>query len=241
MDLSKSETSTLCLRYFSAVNLPPGADAEVAESVVWLASHGYPVLENLTQSVQEFNSFQSIWTQLERESELGAVDVGELFCGAWVAIADWLIARCAKSQSREIQVRFRNVKDSYFFLPLLLGRSSQGFEFEIESTICQAVFSRGKFWTNTATDQMSFVGHTDTVSIRCARVYGSDQSESPQYFVVRSDMHLFGERPNEKERARIELADEVYWKLKKVAAKCFVPASDQSRQRGAGAEVDDSD
>ena len=241
MDLSKSETSTLCLRYFSAVNLPPGADAEVAESVVWLASHGYPVLDNLSQSVQDFNSFHSIWTQLERESELGTVDASELFCGAWVAIADWLIARCAKSLSGEIQVQFRNVKDPYLFLPFLLGRSSQGFEFEAESTICRAVFSYGKLWMKTAPDQMLFLNHSDTVGIRCARIDGSDQSESPQYFVVGSDMHLFGERPIEKEGARIELADEVYWKLKKVAAKCFVPASDQSRQRGAGAEVDDSD
>ncbi len=241
MDLSKSETLTLCQRFFSAVGLPPGVDNEAAESIVWLASRGYPSLEDLSQSIPELSQFpriSSIVRQLERYSYSGLLSTKDMYYDTWVVITDWLVTNCGNSSRGECQVFLSDARNPYFALPTLLQRSSQGYEFNAEGACSQAVFSNGNLWMNSIASELPFLGNQDDVKICCAKINAINPKSLPQHFKVSSEMRLAGEQLILMENSRIEVKDETYWKLKEVAAKCFVPASEQSRQRGAGAEVD---
>ncbi len=240
MDLSKSETLTLCQRFFSAVGLLPGVDNEVAESIVWLALRGYPSLVNLTQSIPESPQKSPIVKQLEKYSGTGSISVADKYYDVWVEIADWLVASCGNSSRGESQVLLSNVRNPYFIVPTLLLRSSNGYEFSVEVASCQAVFSKGNLWTNSDPNELPFLENQDEMKICCIQIDAIDPKSPPQHFKVSSEIQFASEQSIQKEISRIEVKDEIYWKLKEVAAKCFVPASEQSRQRGAGAEVDDS-
>ena len=241
MDLSKSETLTLCQRFFSAVGLPPGVDNEVAESIVWLALRGYPSLENLSPPITENSRLPSIFEQLEKDSDTGPITAKDMYYDAWVAIADWLVASCGNSRRGKSYVQLTNVRNSFFVLPTLLQRSSQGYEFLAEIACCQAVFNNGNLWINSVANELPFLEDQDFIKIHCAQINEINSKLPSRHFNVSSEMQFAGDQLIRKEHSRIDVEDEIYWKLKEVAAKCFVPASEKSRQRGAGAEVDDSD
>jgi len=241
MDLSKSETLTLCQRFFSAIGLLPGVDNEVAELIVWLALRGYPSLENLTQSITQNSRFQSIVEQLEKDSSVGPINAQDIYYDSWVAIADWLVASCGTSRMGKSYVQLTNVRNSYFVLPTLLQRSSQGYEFHAEAAFCQAVFNNGHLWINSVANELPFLDDQDSMKIHCAQINEINPKLPSRHFNVSSEMQFASDQLIRKEHSRIDVEDEIYWKLKEVAAKCFVPASEKSRQRGAGAEVDDSD
>ncbi len=240
MDLSKSETLTLCQRFLSAVGLPPGVDNEVAESIVWLALRGYPSLVNLSQSNPEFPQKSSIVKQLEIYSGSGLISAADMHYETWVAIADWLVASCGNSRRGESQVQLSNVRNPYFAVPTLLLRSSHGYEFSVDVTSCQAVFSKGDLWTNSDANEFLFLEDEEAMKIHCVQLNEISLKSPPRHLNVRPELRFSGERLIQGENSRIDVDDEIYWKLKKVAARCFVPASEKSRQRGAGAEVDDS-
>ncbi|MDE0308629.1 MAG: hypothetical protein OXI60_02195 [Acidiferrobacterales bacterium] len=239
MDLSKSETMTLCQRFLSAVGLPPGLDNEVAESIVWLVLRGYPTLFDLAQSIPAIAQDSTIDRRLDSYSGEN-FSAKDLYPDAWVAIADWLVVNCGKSPGESSRIQLSHVRYPYFLLPTLLQRSRQGYEFSAEGANSQVFFSNGSVWTNSGANELPFLESQDEMEIHCARISEIGYETLFQRFCIGSRMQLADDQLISAKNSRIDVGEEIYWRLKEVAAQCFVPASEQSRQRGAGAEVDDS-
>ena len=132
MDLSKSEALTLCQRFFSGSNLPPGIDTEAANAVVWLELHGFSELEELAATTPKLNQFQTTVTSLDCNSESEPIDAENFFFDAWIELADWLAAKSTTQESHESFLKINNVGRPQIILPMLLQRSIRGYEFDAD-------------------------------------------------------------------------------------------------------------
>ena len=239
MELSRSESLTLCRRVLSASGLPPGSDEEAAELLVWLALRNYPALEELLDSLAHVDRTECRAVYTRALPQFAQLDGDRLSYDVWITAIDWLAANCRLKSDEIKQIEILNVRVPGFFLPLLRQRSTLGFEFEAEVAAGTMVVSEGVVWMNFTLDQVE--SSMSIVSVRCIYPRKRSPSSAPVHFPLTPDMHEFGSLPTEGENSRIEVDELVYWKMKALAAECFVPASEFSRQRGAGAEVDDSE
>ena len=240
MDLSKSEVLTLCQRFFSGSNLPPGIDTEAANTVVWLELHGFSELEELAATTPKLNQFQIAVTSLDCNSESEPIDAENFYFDAWIELADWLAAISTTQESHESSLKINNVGRPQIILPLLLQRSIRGYEFDADLSCCRVIVSNGKLWASKPIHNYLEKSVRSAVEIRCRHIGSAKQDQPVQVFGITTSDYIEDAQLFADAKTRIEVTEETYWKLKKTAANCFVPASELSRQRGAGAEVDDS-
>ena len=241
MDLSISETKLLCRRVISAAGVPAGVDSEVAEAIVWLASQGFPALEDLFCSLPELKQDSRNARQLRFGND-ESLNISLKSDSGYITLLqtiDNLCARSAFQESQNCRARIHDVRNLALLLPLMLRRSKDGYEFHMQWDTAQVVAEMGNLWMSAPIDRIRDVKFNDRVDIQCTRLHNVGSGNPSNY----SELSLkpFDEYQSATSLRRIQIADELYWNFKEVATQSFVPASDLSRQRGAGAEVDDSD
>ena len=241
MDLSISETKLLCRRVLSAAGTPAGVDTEAAESIVWLASQGFPALEDLFCSLVELKQDSSNARQLQfgRGESLNISLKSDSGYITLLQTIDSLCARSALQESQNCRASIHDVGNLALLLPLMLRRSKDGYEFHMQWDTGRVVAEMGNLWLSAPIDRIRDDNFNDRVDIQCTRLNNGNPGNPSSYSELK--LEPFDEFRSATSRRRIQIADELYWDFKEAAAQSFVPASDLSRQRGAGAEVDDND
>ena len=241
MDLSISETKLLCRRVISAAGTPAGVDSEVAEAIVWLVSQGFPALEDLFCSLPELKQDSRNARQL-RFGHDESLNISLKSDSGYITLLQTIDSLCARSafqESQDSHASIHDVRNLALLLPLLLRRSKDGYEFHMQWNTGQVVAEMGSLWLSAPIDRICDVKIDDRVDIQCTCLHNVGSGNPSNYSEL--SLEQFDEYQSATSFRRIQIADELYWDLKEVVAQSFVPASDLSRQRGAGAEVDDSD
>ena len=241
MDLSISETKLLCRRVLSAAGLPAGVDSDAAEAIVWLASQGFPALEDLFWSISELKQDSRNARQLQFGYE-ESLNISLKSDSGYITLLQILDSLCARSAFRESQnsrATIHDVRNLVLLLPLMLRRSKDGYEFHMQWDTAQVVAEMGNLWMSAPIDRICDVKFDDRVNIQCTRLHNGGSGNPSNYSEL--NLESFDEYHPATSLRRIQVADELYRNLKEVAAQSFVAASDLSRQRGAGAEVDDNE
>ena len=221
--------------------MPAGVDSEVAEAIVWLASQDFPALEDLFCSLPELkrDSRNARQLQFGHDESLNISLKSDSSYITLLQIIDSLCARSAFQESQNCRVSIHDARNLALLFPLMFRRSKEGYEFHMQWDSVQVVAEMGNLWMSAPIDRIRDVKFSDRVDIQCTRLHNVGSGNPSNYSEL--SLESFYEYQSATSLRRIQIADELYWDLKVAAAQSFVPASDFSRQRGAGAEVDDND
>ena len=224
----------LCRRIFFALDLPAGADIEVSESILWLQVHGFSALEQLHRDLPSLQrkSYSQI-RFIEDSSARFTLDLqDDLGYFALIEAIDFICSR-AFNNDELVVASIEGVRNVLLILPLMIRRSLNHLEFELKCGALRAVSSDGKIWLNSDCYKKEHPNEPETVTIRT----GKNQITGYLPRFELDSLHL----QIQVEDLRTQINDAIYRELKEMAAKSFVPSSEHSRSRGAGAEVDDND
>ena len=241
MELSISETKLLCRRVLSSAGVPAGADSESAEAIIWLALQGFPALEDLFCSLPELKQDSSSARQLQFGSG-ESPNISLKSVSGYITLLQIIDSICAGSTFQDRQncrASIHDVRNPALLLPFMLRRSKDGYEFHMQWDTGRVVAEMGNLWMNAPIGRIRDIKFNERVDIQCTRLHNVDSGNSANYSEIK--LEPFDEHQSETSFRRIQITDQLYWDLKEAAAQSFVHASDLSRQRGAGAEVDDSD
>ncbi len=231
VNLSAAELGVICRRIFFALDFPAGIDIEVSESIRWLQNHKFAALVKLHEDLPILlkDSYKSVSLIEDSDTGMTLNVAGDL---GYLALTESIDLICSKTVMRQamIETYIREVKYVPLIFPLLVRRSMNGLEFELEGPDCRAVCRDGKIWLSGNCLNTVISNNVEDVLIR------SMVSEKTLHFSTETlDLQkVHGDM-------RTIIQSRIYRNLKEVAAKSFVPSSEYSRSRGAGAEVDDDD
>ena len=240
MRLSESETIVLCRRIFFALGFPLGADIAASNALVWLALMGFPALEHLKSNIPTLRCNSHFGIHISKGSdETLTIDASEdsgFF--APIEIVDLLCARANIHKGRQSTAQVLGLEIPLMLLPLAFDKSREGFEFVLEFSSIRIFAEKGQIWSNRELNHLTYWKAGEKVDIVCVR--GKPGTIDPDTTGERIVEQSLDELRRKHSEFGIEIADEMVRALKAVAAESFVPASEHSRRRGAGAEVDDS-
>lgn len=238
MRLSSSEAKVLCRRVFCGLGLPAGSDSDLAENLVWLELQGISYLKVLVSDAdqllnQPFNSIQIHETsdsmyQIDLGSDIGYLTILET--------VDFLTAKASQLNSSCCVANLRNIRNPLLFLPVTFRHSLEGVGFKFQLKSCQILVQSGELWTSDPLEEFARLVNVANLTIHCYLQQKNMSAENYSNLIPR-DVEKIHQK-NIEHGIRIDDGD--FWALKKLATRSFVPATEQSRMQGAGAEVDDS-
>ncbi len=240
MQFSEGELYRLCQRIFFALGFPAGADHEAAMIVKWLASHGFQSVTKLNSNLPKlrespFNS--CIWTHHDGVAQFDvSKDVG--YFGV-VGAMDLLCLEAQRSKSTQVLSQFHGVAIPENLLPLCRKWSSLNYRIEMECAPYHLAFENDMIWSNIPMDQIGFEHSDYSVSLKC-RFDASNAYNSSEHGTG-LELQNLEDYYDSKRTTGLNVDEKIWRNLKAVAFEAFVPESEISRRRGAGAEVDDSE
>jgi len=221
--LSNSECCTLTRRVLSALGIPPGADIEIGNALVWLAATDTVPLKFLADLLPE----------LQRETETQCHNILSL-----IETLDRLTA-FAGSLDKASSARVKNSKAIALLLPLALARSKLNLCFRMQLPKSRIIIENGEIWTAEETLWTRDWQDSEEVLIVC--VSNQLSIDLTLFDKTGLNWHFNHSKLQSLSSRRINIDFESLQILKRKAAESFVPNSDLSRRSGAGAEVDDND
>lgn len=239
IELSNSESRTLCRRVFSALNYPAGADAELADSIVWLAAVEIcPLLywaEQLPQLEFEPAKGTRVITSQPLASGLNLACDANLM--VLVQAVDTLVAKVIQAES-ESELSYSNPKFARLLLPLILVRSQLNLAFQLNLAPFRCVVVKGELWSNAPLAALKAELETELCLVKCVHLESTAGLSMFKQSELEHHLNCQSIRTISSQRIRIDARS--FQLLKQKAAQSFVPNSELSRSSGAGAEVDDS-
>lgn len=240
MQFSEGELYRLCQRIFFALGFPAGADHDAAMIVKWLASHGFQSVAKLNSNLPELREspFKSCkWTTYEGASQFDvSKDVG--YFGI-VGAMDLVCAEAQKSKSTQMSSQIHGVAIPENLLPLCRKWSFSNYRIEMECAPYHLVFENDRIWSNTPIDQIRFEHSNYSVSLECR--FDSSNTYNSSEHGTGLELQSLEDYYDSKRNTGLNVDDEIWRNLKAMAFEAFVPESEISRRRGAGAEVDDNE
>ena len=223
VQLSNSECCTLTRRVLSALGIPPGADIEIGNALVWLAATDTVPLKFLVDLLPE----------LQREPETQCLNILSL-----IETLDRLAA-FAGSLDKASSARVKKSKAIALLLPLALARSNLNLCFRLQLPKSRIIIENGEIWSAEKTLWIRNWHHSNEVLVVC--VSNQLASDLSLFNKTGLNWHFSQSKLQSLSSRRINIDFESLQILKRKAAESFVPNSDLSRRSGAGAEVDDND
>ncbi len=223
VQLSNSECCTLTRRVLSALGMPPGADIEIGNALVWLAATDTVPLKFMADLLPEW----------QHESETESFNILNL-----IETLDRLAA-VAGSFDKACSARVKSSNAIALLLPLALSRSKLSLCFRLQLPESRIIIVNGEIWTSEETFWTRDWQNSKEVLVVCV----SDQMSFNLSMFDKTGLnrHFSQTKLRNFSSRRINIDSETLQILKRKAAESFVPNSDLSRRSGAGAEVDDND
>ena len=236
IELSNSESRTLCKRVFSALQYPAGSDTEIADSFVWLAAMGLVPLSYLAESLSVLH--YSPTGQIDDPS----VTADELLSNQHnlLSLIDTIDTLTAQTV-QERQPGTATIAASNFamlLLPLIVTRSRVNLVYQLDLLSSPVLATNGSLWSREELSGFNCDSSSKSGTLVCAL----NDSNAEGSVLDQGDFafHLDQSQIETMSSRRITIDLDSYAILKQKAAESFVPNSEYSRTSGAGADTSDN-
>jgi hypothetical protein len=248
MKVSINEVQRSCEKAAWGVGTPAGADTDTGRIVAWLAAHGLPGVALAARDLVSVANGVDLGavSGIHQESGWQLDAGGRSFLYFAGAVLDLAIAEATRSVGGTSRVRITLARTPLFLVPLAAKAVEPGYAFRIGPAGRPA-----RAWIIAAQNEPR--------SVRIAWRVATDLTDGEP-----ADVDLaYGPRPGaaspfeqptdgldpyqlaRRKRDAVAtgvFADEADWAvIQRFAARTLVVASEESRRRGAGAEVDDNE
>ena len=236
IELSNSESRTLCKRVFSALQYPAGSDTEIADSFVWLAAMELVPLSYLAESLSVLH--YSPIGQIDDPS----VTADELLSNQHnlLSLIDTIDTLTAQTV-QERQPGTATIAASSFamlLLPLIVMRSRVNLIYQLDLLSSPVLARNGSLWSREHISGLRSCSNPRTGTLVCALNDGN--AEQLDLRQNEMDFHMNRSEIDTTSSGRVTIDLDSYAILKQKAAESFVPNSEYSRTSGAGANTSDN-
>jgi LDH2 family malate/lactate/ureidoglycolate dehydrogenase len=252
--VSQNELTGLCRRAFEGLGFPPGDHEDAADMVVWLEQHGLGGVEALRRALDRLTTEpRHPMSRAFEDSSIGVIDGADnsvMLCGSLAA--DLAYAKARRKGLAVVKIQ------NCFNRKLMLGYLAR---------CARRGMSLMAFWRNSEEpvvieQVVSIRAYDDYPTLLLYQIEDEDATltrnrsvtliASPHFSMLQA-LHpdpdeatlLQVIRPEEFERQShlawqqgLEVEDDVWWRLKELAGRTLVEASEESRARGAGENAD---
>jgi len=250
MKRSLNEVQRICQKAAEGVGAPAGLDVEAAHGAAWLLAHDLPALADLAADLTRFDDLSES-CRFARE-DLGdqdqAIDASEK-TGAVIApmLIDLLIARAARDGGPG-RLRVDGLTAPLFLLPPAVGYAEEGWDLHLSLSASDERRSVVRIAAGDVAEILGSGGdaaalfeteHEWSLDAVCAHEFPEGQG--------RTDLTVLLDRDQLADAAARSLAEgvspnpEPWERLKVLAAKVLVPATQRSHLMGAGALGSDNE
>lgn len=247
MKRSLNEVDRICQKAAEAAHAPAGLDTDAARGAAWLVARGLPALGDLTHDLTRFPDLAAACRFHRKDLRDGVVEADGK-AGAAIAplLIDLLVAR-ATADGGPGKLRVSGLTAPLFLLPPAVHYAEAGWHVRLSLAADPAraelrAAGGDALVLGSAADiaDLFETGRRWTLEAVCARAPDyPDDGDEPRLSVLCNAKELAA-------AAAASLADgvspdpEAWARLQLLAAKVLVPASEQSRRRGAGAMASDN-
>lgn len=245
MRVSQFEIYRRCQRVLEGLGAPDGIDREGAEAVAWLEARGLPGLALLVRDLPRLlGGFGPLVPRQAGaaggppESMIDLAGQSAVACGG--LLVEHVEVEAAAATGGTATLRLARCRAPLFLLPFAVGRAAFGRGFAISWTqaggdIGGVVRSRDDYvlgGAETLRDRWMLAPMPVAVTIVCRPADGG--AALPDKGLPFLDAALVRRRHADSLAEGIEVDDSVWQRLGEVAARVLVPATADSRARGAG-------
>ena len=238
-ELSEAEVYRACQRAFFVFGFPAGADEDAALAVTWLSALNLGGLQNLHGAMAMLRGQPRRGIKMSNKGQAGwSIDVSSDagFFSA-IEVIDYLCALSWSHKDSKVCAQVLGMRIPLMLLAVSALRSTSGIAFGIESPRQQVYLHNNQIWSLRPIDELDDTDPGAIISLHCIvadRCNHLDRTKDLSELAIEDyKLRVMGRR--------ILIADHIWRDIKAVAAESFVPSSERSRIRGAGAELDDND
>jgi len=236
MSYSYYEVYTTSLRAFSSMGFPYGADEDAAYIISWLELNKFNGLNSLVNSIRVLDKKYDGTIKLNSHNDTSV----DLNYASLLMKGPGLIDfyQSELDNKKDLHVTLINCTDPEYLLPLLFRSSKKIF-------YCNALWldinSRIQFCEiENNIMKIGLVSNQETVNKKQVKIYISNKQKIQKKF--NSATCMINSKTIQNNLASGISPDENNWKIiSKLAAKTFVPESEESRIKGAGGSDDAND
>ena len=240
---SLNEIQSLCKKAAEGVGIPAGLDDNIAKQVTCLLSYEFPVLDSFVGSLEQAEDKATYRLQA---GELNVKDKSGVLIAP--ALVDVLVAKASTALDNCASLIISDLSAPIFLLPNAVNYSVEDWHFSFYLKQQDQLYF---VFTITAGDNSEIIiFHSTDLKADTSALYSEQQFTVECYFGKEVQMTkalpiLFSNQMLKNARTRsltqgIFIADDTYRQLSHYASKALVPATEESRLKGAGAISDDS-
>ncbi len=243
MRISQNEIYRLCQRALEGLGAPTGVDRDGALAVAWLEARGLPGLDLLARDMAHLDGDFGPPAAMTLDGPQTRIDAaGQSAVAMCGAVVDVAAAAAEAAVERRASVRLLRCRSPLFLLPPAARCSERGTSFRLA-------------WRAGGRHLASLVAAPGLVSIHaapCILLEGLLADNEPAEVEILCthrvplpptdgrlpppalDMEALAERLSRALALGVEVTRETWQRVAEVAARVQVPASEESRVRGAG-------
>ena len=236
MSYSYYEVYTTSLRAFSSMGFPYGADEDAAYIISWLELNKFNGLNSLVNSIGVFDKKYDGTIKLNSHNDTSI----DLNYASLLMKGPGLIDfyQSELDNKKDLYVTLNNCTDPEYLLPLLFRASKKIFYCNVLWLDAKSQIQFCEIENNIM--KISLVSNQETVNKKQVKIYISNEQKIQKKF--NSATCTITSKTIQNNLASGILPDENNWKIiSKLAAKTFVPESEESRIKGAGGSDDAND
>lgn len=238
MRRSLNELYYICQKAAEGASVPAGLDIDLAQGTVWLVAREFAVLDALCNELTHLNGRTDCCfskTEIQCETIVLTHRPGALLAAPLV---DLLLARASDSSLGQLKVC--GLSMPLYLAPAAIAYVHEGWHFRFELSHAQAgpyslVVEPGGVCLHAATDAVIsplLDGSGFTLSAYCAREPGLLPAALPHPVLMSRE--VFHSRAVHSQAQGVEVSSIAWKRLQELARNTLVPATAQSRERGAG-------
>ncbi len=249
MKRSLNEVERICQKAAEGAGAPAGLDVDAAAGAAWLLAHGFDALDGLAEELERFPDLAPAcrFEASGEEARYEALDATDK-AGALVAplLVDLLVARAAAGSPKcRSALKVRNLTAPLFLLHPAVAHARDGwqFRFALESADAHCACRVTPSGATLLGDECGGLGGRTawTLDGRCARDVADLGSDDDAGLAVLAAVEELAATQARSLAEGVEVAGETWTRLQALALKVLVPASEQSRLKGAGAKASDNE
>jgi hypothetical protein len=228
--VSLNEVYRTCQRALEGLGAPVGVDREGAAGIVWLEARGLPGLRELARNLAALDGgFGPVVAGIEIDA------VGRSAIAYAGAIIDYLRSLCEPGATATLKLR--NVRSPLLLLPAAAARAALGERYLLRFGESDMVAGSALLDEDGATLVLTDGASLDALSCQALTVVLATGPELRMTADMTSQIltpSLLRERASRALADGIAVDDEIWRAVGAVAARVLVPATAESRVRGAG-------
>lgn len=237
MRVSLNEIEKVCEKAACGVGVPAGADSDIGFGAAWLEARGLPGVTVAARDLGEFGNGSLTWQSGGTERHGDALGLSLLpYAGGLIDLA----AADALGKPGEAKaIVVANARSPLFLLPAAVACSRDGCSFRITWASPDVVVIVDS--DHGSSIHAHALASDAATTLRIEAVVGDVDVKEPPSLPLLCDHAALESRLAASLREGVAVDQPSWDRLQELAARTLVPASAESRRRGAGAEIDDNE